>query len=156
MQSRAMSVADYIAELPADRQQAIKHLRTLFRKHVPNGYVEMISFGHIAWCVPLKVYPDTYNGEPLMYAAIASQKNHMAVYLMCTYRDASHLKQLVAGFKAAGKKLDMGKSCVRFKKLEDLALEPITKVLAAVPMKDYIAMDVAVHGKKAAAKKAQK
>lgn len=153
MQSKATTVADYIAELPAERQQAIKTLRTLFKKHVPKGYQEMISFGHIAWCVPLKLYPDTYNGEPLMYVAITSQKHHMALHLVCAYMDARQHRKLEVGFKAAGKKLDMGKGCIRFRKFEDLALEPIAEVLAAWPMKDYIAMHVAVHAKKSAAKK---
>jgi hypothetical protein len=107
-----------------------------------------MDFGYIGWSVPLSVYADTYNGQPLCYAALASQKNHMALYLMCAYADGPVKKRLVAGFKAAGKKLDMGKSCLRFKRLEDLPLDVIAETAAAVPMKKYIEIAKAARAKK--------
>jgi hypothetical protein len=134
--------------LPEDRRGAIKAVRDVVRKHMPSGYKEGIEYGHISWSVPLSVYPDTYNGEPLCYAALASQKNHMALYLMCAYADGPIKQRLVAGFKAAGKKLDMGKSCIRFKKLDDLPLDVIADATGAIPMKKYVEIAKAAHAKK--------
>ena len=148
MQSQAKTVAEYIASLPEDRRRAIKAVRDVVRKHMPAGYKEGIESGHIGWSVPLSAYPDTYNGQPLCYAALASQKNHMALYLMCAYGDGPIKQRLVKGFKAAGKKLDMGKACIRFKKLEDLPLDVIAEATAAMPMKQYIEIAKAAHAKK--------
>jgi len=148
MQSKAKTVAEYIASLPEDRRGAIKAVRDVVRKHMPSGYKEGIEYGHISWSVPLSVYPDTYNGEPLCYAALASQKNHMALYLMCAYADSPIKQRLVAGFKSAGKKLDMGKSCIRFKKLDDLPLDVIADATGAMPMKQYIEIAKAARAKK--------
>ena len=148
MQSRAKTVAEYIASLPEDRRVAIKTVRDVVKKHVPEGYKEGMDYGYISWSVPLSAYPDTYNGQPLCYAALASQKNHMALYLMCAYADSPIKQRLVAGFKAAQKKLDMGKSCIRFKKLEDLPLDVIAEAAAAMPMKKYIEIAKAAHAKK--------
>jgi len=148
MQSKAKTVAEYIASLPEERQGAIKTVRAVIKKHLPEGYKEGMDYGYIGWSVPLSAYPDTYNGQPLCYAALASQKNHMALYLMCAYADGPVKQRLVAGFKAAGKKLDMGKSCIRFKKLEDLPLDVIAEAAASVPMKKYIEFAKAAHAKK--------
>ncbi len=81
-----------------------------------------MQFGMIAYCVPLSRYPETYNGAPLLYAALAAQKNHNAVYLMGIYADGELRKWFEANYKASGKRLDVGKSCVRFKTLDDLPL----------------------------------
>src|SRR5262245_46822565 len=145
MQSKATTVAKYLAELPEDRRAALKAVRAVIQKHLPKGYVEGMDYGYIAWTVPLSVYPDTYNGQPLCYAALASQKNHMALYLMCAYGDGPLKKKLEAGFKAAGKKLDMGKACIRFKKLDDLPLDVIGEIAGAVPMKRYVELARAAH-----------
>ena len=139
------TVADYLAQLPAERRKALEAVRKLIRKRIPKGYEEAMASGCIAWQVPLEVYPDTYNGQPLMYVALGSQKNHMAVYLMCAYMNMPLQKQLAADFKAAGKKLDMGKACLRFKKLDDLALDAIGDVVAAVPMKAYVEVAQKAH-----------
>jgi hypothetical protein len=88
--------------------------------------------------VPLSTYPDTYNGQPLCYAALAAQKNYCALYLMNVYGDSATAKAFRDGFKRAGKKLDMGKSCVRFKTAEDLPLDVIGKTIAATPVKAFI------------------
>jgi len=142
------TIAEYLESLPEERRADIKKVRALVKKHLPKGYTESIAWGMISWSVPLKVYPDTYNGQPLSYACLASQKNHMALYLMCAYASPKLYKRLVDGFKAEGKKLDMGKSCLRFKRYEDLAIEPIAEVIAATPMADFIAFTKQVHGKK--------
>jgi uncharacterized protein YdhG (YjbR/CyaY superfamily) len=148
MQSKAKTVAEYIASLPEDRRGAIKAVREVVKKHLPAGYREGMDYGYIGWSVPLSVYPDTYNGQPLCYAALASQKNHMALYLMCAYAEGPIKQRLVKGFKVAGKKLDMGKACIRFKQLEDLPLDVIAEVTAAVPMKKYVEIARAARAKK--------
>jgi uncharacterized protein YdhG (YjbR/CyaY superfamily) len=145
MQSRAKTVSEYIASLPEDRRDAIKAVRAVVKKHLPAGYKEGMEYGHIGWSVPLSVYPDTYNGQPLCYAALANQKNHMALYLMCAYVDGPIQRRLVKGFKGAGKKLDMGKSCIRFKRLEDLPLDVIAGAIAALPVKTYVEIARAAH-----------
>ena len=138
MKSSATSVPDYLAGLPEDRRTAIKAVRTVVNKHLPKGYVEGIGYGMIVWSVPLKVYPDTYNGQPLMYAALASQKNYMALYLTGGGTNGPVHKKLVAGFKAAGKKIDVGKSCIRFKELDDLPLDVIGDAVSSVPLNAHV------------------
>jgi uncharacterized protein YdhG (YjbR/CyaY superfamily) len=144
---RAKTVAEYIASLPEDRRGAIKTVRAVVKKNLPAGYKEGIDYGFIGWTVPLSVYPDTYNGQPLCYAALANQKNHMALYLMAAYAEGPIKQRLVKGFRAAGKKLDMGKSCIRFKSLDDLPLDVIAEVAAALPMKKYVEIAKAAHPK---------
>ena len=145
MQSKAATVTQYLADLPEDRRAALEAVRAVIRKNIPKGYVEGMEFGHISWSVPLSIYPDTYNGQPLCYAALASQKSHMALYLMCAYADGPVKKKLVSGFKAAGKKLDMGRACIRFRNLDDLPLDVIGEVAAAMPMKKYVEIAKAAH-----------
>ncbi|MFO7693965.1 MAG: DUF1801 domain-containing protein [Vicinamibacterales bacterium] len=137
--SKATTVADYLAELPADRRKAISSVRAVIRKRLPKGYQETIGYGMICYNVPLSRYPDTYNGQPLCYAALAAQKHYNAVYLMNVYGDAAEAKAFKAAFKKAGKKLDMGKSCVRFKTADDLALDAVGDAIAAVPVDGFIA-----------------
>ncbi|HXJ70678.1 MAG TPA: DUF1801 domain-containing protein [Verrucomicrobiae bacterium] len=144
---RAKTVAEYIASLPEDRRGAIKTVRAVVKKNLPAGYKEGMDYGFIGWTVPLSVYPDTYNGQPLCYAALANQKNHMALYLMAAYAEGPIKQRLVKGFRAAGKKLDMGKSCIRFKSLDDLPLDVIAEVAAALPMKKYVDIAKAAHPK---------
>ena len=129
-------------------RSAIKAVRDVIRKKMPKGYEEGMGYGMITWSVPLAAYPGTYNGLPLLYAALSSQKQYMSVYLMTAYAPGPLKKRLEDGFKGHGKVLDIGKACIRFKKLEDLPLDVIGDVVAAVPMKKYIAIDQAVHGKK--------
>lgn len=137
MTSTAKSVDQYLAELPEDRRAAISAVRDVILKNLPKGYEETINWGMITYQVPLSVLPETYNGQPLCYAALASQKNHMAVYLMTIYGHKATEKWFQDAFKASGKKLDCGKSCVRFRKLEDLPLDVIGQAVARVPMKEY-------------------
>jgi len=136
--SKAKTVAEYLDELPADRRKTISAVRAVVRKHLPNGYKESIGYGMICYTVPLATYPDTYNGQPLCYAALAAQKNYCALYLMNVYGDGPTAKAFKEGFKKAGKKLDMGKSCVRFKTADDLPLDVIGQTIAATPMKAFI------------------
>ena len=137
--SKATTVKEYLASLPEDRRKVIAKVRSVIRKHLPKGYEEKVTYGIISYQVPLETLPDTYNGQPLCYAALAAQKNHNSLYLMCAYGDAKQRAKLEQAFKTAGKKLDMGKACVRFKSADDLPLPAIGKLIAAVPPAQYIA-----------------
>jgi hypothetical protein len=114
-------------------------VRAVVRKNLPKGYKEAVGYGMICYRVPLSTYPDTYNGQPLCYAALAAQKNYCALYLVNVYGDMPTAKAFREGFKKAGKKLDMGKSCVRFKTAGDLPLNVIGKTIAAMPVAAFIA-----------------
>jgi len=137
--SAATSVEEYLGELPEDRRAVVTALRRLVRKHLPKGFRETVSFGMIAYGVPLERYPDTYNGQPLCNVAIAAQKNYYSLYLMGVYQDAAKEAALKDAFKATGKKLDMGKSCLRFRSLDDLPMEAIGRVIAETSVGDFIA-----------------
>ncbi len=137
MHSDDRHIVAYLEALPADRRVAIEAVRTIILNNLPRGYVEVMNWGMIAYEVPLAIEPKTNNGKPLMYAALASQKNYMSVYL-CSLSCVDGAEEK---FKSAwsAKKLDMGKSCVRFKKLEDLDQKLIAKTLAATSLPDYVA-----------------
>jgi len=137
--SDATSPEAYLEGLPEDRRAAVAAVRDVILRNLPDGYVETVNWGMLSYEIPLDRYPETYNGKPLSYAALASQKNHIAVYLMCVYSDPALLEQLKAGFERAGKKLNMGKSCLRFRKLEDVPLDVIGEVVASTPPDAYIA-----------------
>ncbi|MEZ5175656.1 MAG: DUF1801 domain-containing protein [Acidimicrobiia bacterium] len=145
MQSEATTVEQYLAELSDDRRDAIEAVRSVILAKLPNGYVESMNWGMISYEVPLEVYPDTYNGRPLMYAALASQKNHMAVYLSGVYIDEDTRDAFRDAYVATGKRLDMGKSCVRFRHLADLPLDLIGEAIASMPVGDFIDASQAPH-----------
>lgn len=136
--SRASTVADYLAELPADRRAEIERVRDVINSALPEGYREGIGYGMIGWVVPLEVYPDTYNKQPLAYAGLAALKNYNSLYLNCVYASKERTDKLKAAFVAAGKKLDMGKSCVRFKRVEDLPLDVIADTVARVDVDSFV------------------
>ena len=136
--SSAATVEEYLQQLPEERAEALRAVRQVILEHLPPGYVETMNWGMICYEVPLTRCPDTYNKQPLMFAGLASQKRHMSVYLMCVYSHQGSKAAFEEKFRASGKKLDMGKSCVRFKKLEDLPLEVIGETIAATPVEDYI------------------
>jgi len=138
-QNKSRTVPEYLAALPDDRRAVVRKLRSFVKKHVPKGYKEQMGFGAITYAVPLTTLPDTYNGEPLCYAAIAAQKNFYSLYLMSVYGDPKQAKWMAGEFRKRGKKLDMGKSCVRFKSLDDLPLDVVGEVLASTPVEAYIA-----------------
>ena len=138
MRSNADSVTRYIAELPQDRRAAIKEVRGTILANLQEGFEETMNWGMISYEVPLDRYPDTYNGKPLMYAGLASQKNHMAVYLSGVYSDDGSREAFLRAYRATGKKLDMGKSCVRFTNLDNLPLELIGETIAMMSIEDFI------------------
>jgi hypothetical protein len=139
MKTAAKTADEYLALLPPDRREAIAAVAATVRRHLPKGYSEGFGWGMLCWQVPLSVYPDTYNGQPLVYAALASQKQYMALYLMCAYARPEVDAMLREGFRAAGKRLDMGKSCIRFRRLEDLPLDVIARAVASTPLAAYVA-----------------
>ena len=142
MTSNAKTVEEYLRGLPEDRRAAISTVREVILANLPKGYAERMQYGMISYVVPHSIYPAGYHckpTDPLPYAMLGSQKNHMAIYLMCVYGDAKTEQWFRKAYQASGKKLDMGKSCVRFKKIEDLPLKVIGQVVARVPVKNYIA-----------------
>ena len=141
MQSKATSVGKYLVELPPDRREAISALRAVISKNLPAGYEEGMQWGMPSYFVPLSAYPAGYHcqpDQPLPFVGLASQKNHMAFYGFCIYTDEALRNRFVEDWKKTGKKLDMGKSCVRFKKLEDVPLKVIGDAVKRVPMKKFI------------------
>lgn len=140
MQSDARNVDDYIASLPPDRQAALQVVRKVILENLPEGYQETMDWGMISYEVPLEVYPDTYNKKPLSYVALASQKNYMAVYLMSIYSSEEKARRFEQAYRTTGKRYDVGKSCVRFRKLEDLPLPLIAEEVRSIKMADYIAL----------------
>ena len=141
MQSKAKNVEEYLVALPEDRREAITAIREVIKKNLPKGYEEGMQWGMPSYFVPLSAYPSGYNcqpDQPLPFVGFASQKNHMAFYGFCIYLDEELKNRFVEEWKNTGKKLDMGKSCVRFKKLEDVPLKVIGDAVKRVPMKKYI------------------
>ncbi|MCK5944628.1 MAG: DUF1801 domain-containing protein [Planctomycetes bacterium] len=143
MQSKAKTVAAYLKELPADRRAAIETLRQVFLDNIDDDIVEIMSYGMIGYHVSFDAYPAGYHCDPkvpLPYAGLASQKNHMSLYMMGLYIDPDDVRWFENAWKAAGKKLDMGKSCVRFKKIEDVPLEVVAEAIQRMPSPRYIHM----------------
>lgn len=141
----ADTVDDYLAQLPEDRRAVVAAVRQMVKRNLPKGLQERTNWGHICYEVPLAKSGPTYNGQPLCYAAIAAQKNHYALYLTAAYMDPALTRRVQEAFKAAGKKLDMGKSCVRFKSLDALPLEALGPIVAAMPMEQFIARYQGMH-----------
>jgi Domain of unknown function (DU1801) len=136
--SAAKTVKEYLAELPDDRRRAVEEVRRVILEHLPDGYDETMQYRMISYIVPFSRYPDTYNRQPLAMASLANQKRYMALYLMGIYGegDASWFEER---WKATGKKLDMGKSCVRFKRLDDVALDVVGDAIARTSVDEFIA-----------------
>jgi hypothetical protein len=141
MQSKAATVAEYLETLPEDRRAAVEAVRKVILANLDKDYEEGMSYGMIGYCVPHRVYPPGYHCDPkqaLPFAALASQKNYLSLYLMCVYGDNPHAEWFQKAWAKTGKKLDMGKSCIRFKKVEDLALDVIAESFQRMPARKYI------------------
>ena len=137
----ATTVAEYLAALPADRRAALSAVRKAINENLPDGYEEGIQWGMISWYVPLSLYPAGYGENPkvpLPLLALASQKSGMVLHFLCFYADPTLSTWFVSEYKKSGKKLDMGKGCVRFKKLDDLALDAVVRTVARVPVKKHM------------------
>ncbi len=138
VQSSAKTVEEYLKQLPDEDRKVLSAVRKVVKSSLPKGYEEAMTSGMIGYGIPLSRYPKTYNKQPLSYVALARQKNHYALYLMCAYMDPAQTKALEEGFRKAGRKLDMGKSCIRFTSLDDLPLDVIGEVVASTPVERYI------------------
>ena len=141
MQSKATTVEQYLAELPADRREALQAVRKVILKNLDKNIEEGMQYGMIGYYIPHRIFPAGYHcdpRQPLCYAGLASQKNYMSLYLMCIYLGAEREKWFHDAWAKSGKKLDMGKSCIRFKKLEDLPLDVIGEAFRRLPADVYI------------------
>jgi len=132
------TVTEFLASLPAERRPEVERVRTVVRKHLPAGYEEVISKNMLVYQVPLARYADTYNGHPLWYAALASEKTCLSLHLMPVYGDKALARRLEDGFRRAGKKLDMGKACIHFRTGDDLALDVIGDIVASIPVDRWV------------------
>jgi uncharacterized protein YdhG (YjbR/CyaY superfamily) len=154
MTSNAPSPAEYLESLPDDRREVLAKVRAVIRQNLPKGFVEQMQYGMIGYVVPHEVYPAGYHcdpKQPVTFAALAAQKNYFALYVMTAYMNPAMSGWIQKAFAAQGKKLDMGKSCIRFKKLDDLPLNVIGELIGKVSLAEYI--DLYVHQQKAATKK---
>lgn len=136
--STATSAEEYLASLPEDRREAVQAVRQVVLDHLPDGFEEGMSHGMLAWYLPLERFGDTYNGEPLGLAGIASQKNYMSLHLLTVYGDPIEEAWFRRRYAASGKRLDMGKSCVRFTRLDELPLDVIGETIARVDVESFI------------------
>ncbi|HTI71355.1 MAG TPA: DUF1801 domain-containing protein [Candidatus Limnocylindria bacterium] len=142
MTTAAKTVEEYLQSVPEEQRLVLGAVRETILRHLPQGYEERMVYGMIGYVVPHSLYPAGYHcnpKDPLAYATLGSQKNHLSLYLMTVYGDPAIAKWFTEAWNATGRKLDMGKACVRFKKLEDVPLEIIGQVIARVSVKDYIA-----------------
>jgi hypothetical protein len=142
MTSKARTVKEYLASLPADRRAALQAVRAELLKNLDSGYEEGMQYGGIGYYVPHRIYPPGYHcdpRQPLPFVGLASQKNYMAVYLSCLYGNKEQERWFRKEWAKSGRKLDMGKVCIRFRKLDDLPLELIGRAVARVPVKEFVA-----------------
>lgn len=134
----AAAIPAFLASLPAERRPEVERARQTIRLNLPDGYEEVVSKNMLVYQVPLDAYPDTYNGHPLWYVALASEKSCLSLHVMPVYGDRALGRQLEDGFRRAGKRLDMGKACIRFKTADDLALDVIGRIVAKVPVDRWV------------------
>jgi hypothetical protein len=147
VKSSASTPEAYIAGLPPERREAITEVRRVILDNLPDGYEEGMQYGMISYRIPLNHYPNTYNGQPLGVAALASQKNYMSLYLLGVCYDPETERRFKESFASTGKRLDMGKSCVRFRKQDDLPLEVIGEAISHVSPEMLIERHEAAHAR---------
>ena len=142
MKSKAKTITEYIKELPADRIKPVKMLREVIKKNIPKGFKEEINYGMIGYVVPHSIYPDGYHcnpEQPLPFVCLASQKNFIAIYHMALYSDPKLYSWFVKEYSVQSKqKLDMGKSCLRFKKFDQIPYKLLGDLMKKITVKDYI------------------
>lgn len=158
MQSKATTVAQYLKELPADRRATIETVAKVVRANLDPRLQEGMQYGMIGWFVPHSVFALGYHcdpKQPLPFAALASQKNHCSLYLMTAYAEGSTGEAWIMKAWPKGKRLDMGKSCIRFKHVEDLALDVVGEAVRRVPLEQHLAWYASIdpRQRKSAAKK---
>ena len=142
MQYTSTNIQDYFDQIPEERKEGFKRLFETFKNHLPKGFSEQISYGHVSFVVPFSIYPKGYHcdaSQPLPFISLASQKNHIAVYHMGIYMNNEILDWFVAEFpKYSKKKLDMGKSCIRFKKVEDIPFDLLGELASKISVDEYV------------------
>lgn len=141
MRSEARTVDDYLAQLPPDRRATIAAVRKVIRDNLGEGYEEGMQYGMVGYYVPHRLFPAGYHcdpKQPVPFASLASQKNHLSLYLFCTYCSPAESEWFRAEWAKAGKRLDMGKSCIRFKRVDDLALDVIARALRRAPLRKFL------------------
>lgn len=143
--SKAKTVAEYLNELSPERRRVIEETRAMILKNLPEGYMERMNWGMISYEVPLDRFAETYNGQPLTYLSLSTQKKHNSLYMMGVYADPEQEGKLVQAYKDAGKRIDMGKSCVRFKVLDDLPVSMIEELIASTEVDAMIALHNRAH-----------
>jgi len=161
MQSKAATVAQYLAELPPDRRAAIEAVREVMLANLDEDYEEGMQYGMIGYYVPHRIFPPGYHcdpRQPLPFAGLASQKNYMSLYLGSVYGNTDHEAWFRKAWAATGRKLDMGKCCIRFEKIEDVALDVVGESVRRVPTRKYVVyyQEVMQHLRKAGAKRKPK
>ena len=136
--SNATTVEQYLAELPDDRRADVETIRNMVLENLPEGYVETMRWGMITYEVPLDIYPETYNGQPLMFLSLAAQKRHLALYLTNVAFFSGGEERFKTRYRETGKKLDMGRTCLRFKSADDLASELVAETIRSTPLDEFI------------------
>lgn len=143
MKSKTATLKQYLEGLPEDRREAISAVREVILSNLPEGFRESFHFGMITYCVPHNIYPHGYHcdvTQPVPYIMLASQKNYVAIYLFCLYLEDDAVEKFKDDYLKTGKKLDMGKSCLRFKKLDDIPLELIGQVAGRMSVDEFITL----------------
>jgi len=138
VRSKASTVEQYLAELPDDQRADVESVRDMVLENLPEGYVETMRWGMITYEVPLDTYPDTYNGQPLMFLALAAQKRHLALYLTNVAFVPGGEERFKTRYLETGKKLDMGRSCLRFKTADDLATDLVAETIRSTSLDEFI------------------
>ena len=136
--SNATTVEQYLAELPDDRRADVETIRNMVLENLPAGYIETMRWGMITYEVPLDIYPETYNGQPLMFLSLAAQKRHLALYLTNVAFVSGGEERFKTRYRETGKKLDMGRTCLRFKSADDLASELVAETIRSTPLDEFI------------------
>ena len=136
--SLAKTVTKYIEELPVERKEIVKKLRSAIRKNLATGYKEVMEFGMICYVIPLTKYPNTYNKKPLVYCALASQKQYVSLYLSCVYVDKKTRIEFEESYRKSGKKLNAGASCIRFKTMQEIPFDVVNKAIKKFSVKQFI------------------
>lgn len=141
MQSKATTVAEYLKSLPADRKAIVEAVLAAMRKHLDPKLAEGMNYGMVGWYVPHAVYPNGYHcnpKQPLPYAGLASQKNYVSLYLFWTYENSDAEKWLRSEWTKGGRKLDMGKCCIRFKSLDEVPLDVVAEAVKRMPLDAFV------------------
>lgn len=144
--SQARSTEEYLRALSPEREAALRAIVEVVRANLPPGFQEGMQYGMIAWSVPLERLPQTYNGKPLAYIALASHKQYVSLYLNHLYGDPAAERWFRQAYETTGRRLNMGKSCVRFRNLEELPLDLIGQAVARTSVDEYIAAYRAARG----------